>query len=106
MMISDDTFLNPFVVPQVFKLEGSTDCYLFSKPGYGNWAIWSDLNGEKRFIRSGSAGLRCTARPESKFSKRCDINNWQFNKAGEDEEEDWKEGGVVVRCTVHDQSTA
>ena len=88
---------------QVFKLEGAADRYLFVKPRNTSWAIFSDLKGEKRFIRSGSAGLRCPARPESKFNKRFDINDWQFNKAGEEDEEDWEEGGVVVRCTVHDQ---
>ena len=97
--------LNTFVLSQVFKLEGSFDCYLCVKPGYSSWRIWSDLKGKKRFIRSGSAGLRCPASPESKFSKLFKRNDWSFNKAGEDdEEEDWKEGGVVVRCTVHDPS--
>ena len=63
------------------------------------------MNGEKRFIRSGSAGLRCPASPESKFNKRFDTNDWSFNKAGEDDKEDWEEGGVVVSCSVHDQTT-
>ena len=61
------------------------------------------MESGERFIRSGSAGLQCPARPESKFRKRFDINDWQFNKAGEEDEEDWEEGGVVVRCIVHDQ---
>ena len=90
---------------QVFQLEGAADRYLFVN-NYNNWpswAIWSDLKGEKRFIRSGSAGLRCPARPESKFTKRFDTNDWVFNKAGEDDEEDFEEGGIVVRCSVHDQ---
>ena len=55
---------------------------------------------------SGSAGLRCPASPESKFNKRDNINDWSFNKAGEDGEENWEEGGVVVSCSVHDQTTA
>ena len=87
---------------QVFKLEGAADRYLFVS--YRSWEIFSDLKVEKMFIRSGSAGLRCPASPESKFSKRSDINDWSFNKAGEDDEEDWEEGGVVVRCIVHNQS--
>ena len=91
---------------QVFQLEGAADRYLCVKPSKTNWGIWSDLKGEKRFIISGSAGLQCPARPESKFSKRFDINDWQFNKAGEDDEEDWEEGGVVVQCIVHEQSSA
>ena len=97
-------------ISQVFKLEGAADRYLFVKSDryswgifWMNWGIWSDLKGEKRFIRSGSAGLRCPARPENKFSKRFNHNNWSFNKAGEDDKEDWEEGGVVVRCSVHDQ---
>ena len=72
-------------------MEGSFGCYLFVKPDYNNWRIWSDLKGEKRFIRSGSAGLRCPARPESKFSKRSNTNDWSFNKAGENNKEDWEE---------------
>ena len=101
--------LNNSSLAQVFKLEGG-DCYLFVKPGKVDWSIWSDLRDKKRFIRSGSAGLRCPASPESKFSKRFldESNDWSFNKAGEDDEEDWKdwrEGGVVVQCTVHDQTT-
>ena len=63
------------------------------------------MKGEKRFIRSGSAGLRCPARPESKINKKWDLNDWSFNKAGEDDKADWEEGGVVVQCTLHDQST-
>ena len=94
-----------FFLSQVFKLEGAADRYLFVKPGKPNWGIFSDLKGEKGFIRSGSAGLRCPASPESKFSKIGDINNWSFNKAGEDAEENFKEGGVVVRCIVHDQTS-
>ena len=86
-------------------MEGSFVCYLFVKPGKVNWGIWSDLKGKKRFIRSGTAGLRCPASPESKFSKRFmdEFNDWSFNKAGENDKEDWEEGGVVVQCTVHDQ---
>ena len=93
-----------FFLSQVFKLEGDTDCYLFVKPGMVTpppWSIWSDLDGKERcmYIQSTSAGLKCAA--------RCNRSDWSFNKAGEDEEEeDWEEGGVVVHCTVHDQSSA
>ena len=92
-----------FSFSQVFKLEGAAERYLFVEHGTISWGIFSDLKGEKRFIRSGSAGLRCPARPESKFNKRFDTNYWVFNKAGEDDEEDFEEGGIVVRCSVHDQ---
>ena len=83
-------------------MEGTTDCYLFVKPGKVDWSIWSDLRDKKRFIRSGSAGLRCPASPESKSNKEEDTIDWAFNKAGDDEEEVWEEEGVIVRCTVHD----
>ena len=79
------------------------------KPGKVKWSIWSDLDAKERYIRSGSAGLRCVGSPESKVNKckRIELfNNWSFNKAEEDEEEDWEKRGVVVQCNVHDQSTA
>ena len=41
------------------------------------------------------------ASPESKINKRINENDWSFNKAGEDEERDWEEGGAVVHCAVH-----
>ena len=90
----------------MFKLEVSIDCYLYIKGT--SWSICSDLKGEKRYIRSGSAGLPCPADPRNRNynGKRFEINDWQFNKADadadEDEDEDWEEGGVVVKCTVHD----
>ena len=62
------------------------------------WGIWSDLKAEKRFISSGSAGLRC---PASEVNKSSNRNDWQFIEAGKG----WDrllEGGVVVSCTVHD----
>ena len=101
---------------KVFKLEGSSDFYLFVKygrwaifnlnpvnPYYSHWKISSNLDAEKRYIRSGSAGQACPAHPKSKFNKRYNPNDdWSFNKAKEnDAYEDWEEGGVVVRCTVH-----
>ena len=52
-----------FFPAQVFKNEGAADFYLFVKPGKVNWSIWSDLDGKERYIRSGSAGLRCVANP-------------------------------------------
>ena len=62
-------------------------------------------NAEKAFIASGNAGLRCPACPENKFNKRHNINFWLFNKAEEDGTEDWEQGGVVVSCSVHAQSS-
>ena len=99
-----------FFLSQVFKQEGAADCYLFVAAALYKliccWSIWSGLDGEIRYIRSGSTGLRCAANPENKIDKRYDRNDWAFNKAGEDEAEDWEEGGVVVHCTVHDQTSA
>ena len=87
---------------KVFELEGSSDFYLFVKPGFSTWAIRSNLESAQRFIRSGSAGQACPAHPRNKFSKRGDSKDWGFNKAKEDDdEEDWEEGGVVVQCSVH-----
>ena len=84
----------------MFKLEGPIDCYLFVK-GI-SWSISSDLKGEKRYIRSGSAGLPCPADPRNRNSKRFKTKDWQFNKADKDaKDEDWEAGGVVVKCTVH-----
>ena len=76
-----------------------------------NWSIWSDFEGTQkergtRYIRSGSAGLRCPAHPRCKFNLRESINDWEFNKAGEDGKEVWEEGGVVVQCSVHLHSSA
>ena len=84
---------------QVFKLEGSAVCYLFVKPDECDWSIWSGLDGEKRYIKSRSSGQSCPAHQQN-------TNEWSFNKAGEDEKEVWEEGGVIVQCTVHDQSSA
>ena len=46
------------------------------------------------------ARLSCPACPEEWFNYY-----WMFNKAGEDDTEDWEYGGVVVSCSVHDQSS-
>ena len=87
---------------KVFKLEGSSDFYLFVKPGYSFWAIRSNLESDQSYIKSGSAGQACPAHPQNKFSKRYDANDWLFNKAKEDDDkEDWEEGGVFVQCKIH-----
>merc|ERR1712037_857601 len=64
---------------EVFKLEGAAERYLCVKPDYTNWGIWSGLKGEKRFMRSGSAELRCPSRPERKINKMFNCNDWSFN---------------------------
>ena len=87
----------------MFKLEGSVDRYLFVEPGGLSWSIRSSLDAEKSLIHSGSAGESCPAHP-SNFSlhqQSFKQNNWRFNKAGENQEENFEEGGVVVRCSVH-----
>ena len=82
----------------MFKLEGSAGCYLFVKPYEASWSVWSGLNGEKRYIKSGSSGQSCPAQQEN-------TNDWEFNIAGEGEKEVWEEGCVNVQCTLHDQSS-
>ena len=42
----------------------------------------------------------------NKINKRLNQNDWAFYKAGEDDVMVWEEGGVVVHCTVHDQTSA
>ena len=92
----------------MFKLEGSVDRYLFVKPDDLSWSIRSSLEAEKRIIKSGSAGESCPAHPSnfSRHKKSFEINKWRFNKAGENQEENFEEGGVVVRCSVHDADHA
>ena len=92
----------------MFKLESSVDRYLFVKPDLLAWSIRSSLDAEKRFIESGSTGESCPAHP-SNFSihkEPFQQNNWGFNKAGENQEVKFEEGGVVVRCSVHDTDHA
>ena len=93
-----------FFLSQVFKQEGGAGCYLFHDRSTCCWSIWSDFEGGIRY-RSGSNGPRCVANPQNKTNNK-NRNDWAFNKAGEDEKEDWEEGGVVVHCTVHDQTSA
>ena len=86
----------------MFKLEGTVDRYLFVT--LLQWSIRSSLDAKKVFIESGSVGESCPAHP-SNFStnqKSYKQNNWQFNKAGENQEPKYEEGGVLVRCSVHD----
>ena len=84
---------------QVFKLKGSADTYLFVKSGDSYWTI---SKAEKRYLRSGGAGIECPAHPKNKSSRMLKTKNWGFNKTPEDSNEDWEEGGVTLHCTVHD----
>ena len=91
----------------MFKLEGSVGRYLFVMPPNLKWSIRSSLDAEKWFIISGSAGESCPAHPSNFFLNRGSYkqNNWRFNK-GENQEDKFEEGGVVVRCSVHDADHA
>ena len=100
-----------FFLSQVFKQERGAGCYLFhdnSTVPTCCWSIWSDFKDVSgmSYIRSGSNGPRCVANPENKKNKRLNQNDWAFYKAGEDDVMAWEEGGVVVHCTVHDQTSA
>ena len=87
----------------MFKLEGSSDCYLFVKPGMSNWSIWSNLVGDKRFIKSGRARHDCPAHPVNNYGGK-DIINWEFNKTVKTPSEDWEQGGITLHCSIHDDS--
>ena len=78
------------------------------KPGYLSWSIRSSLDAEKSFIYSGSAGESCPAHPSNFFLHQQSYkqNNWKFNKAGENQDENFEEGGVIVCCSVHDAEHA
>ena len=84
---------------KVFKLEGSSDFYLFVKPRFTTLSICSNLKADKSYIISGSAGQACPAHPRNKFNNMYLRNDWMFM---EEEEESWKEGGVIVWCNVHE----
>ena len=105
----DDHFIIVYLpFCQVFKLEGSDDCYLFVRDQWTSWSIWSSLSGEQVYIDSGSAGQACPAHPRNASNLRFGENDWKINKAdgnypdimmpGHD---DWEEGGVVFRCSLH-----
>ena len=90
---------------QVFKSKVA-ERFLLVKPGEVCWTISSDLSSDKRYIRSGSAGLRCPASPESKINKRLNKEDWEFNKDADGEGDDFAKGGVVVSCSICGLSTA
>ena len=86
-------------------MEGSDDHYLFVRPGWGSWSIWSSLKAEKVYIDSGSAGQACPAHPRNASNLRLGSKEWVFNKADDNGvySKDWEEGGVVIRCSVHNE---
>ena len=95
---------------QVFKLDGSDDCFLFILAhNWLTWSFWSSLNGEQAFLDSASAGQSCPAHSRNARNETEGFNNWRFNKLAGNEVEahgdvggDAGQGGVVIRCTVHD----
>ena len=106
---------------QVFKSKVA-ERFLLVKPGELCWSISSDLSSgrwyirsgselcfssDKKYIISGSAGLRCPASPESnKFNEYFNTEDWEFNKDADGEGGDFEEGGVVVSCSICSRSTA
>ena len=68
------------------------------------WIIGSSLKGGKAYIASGSSGQRCPAHSRNGVNQKFGFKDWLFNhakgiaKTGEE----WTEGGVVVKCSVHD----
>ena len=85
----------------MFKLDGTIDCYLFLKPGTLNWCIWPSLKAKRDYIMSGSCGQPCPAHLRNKINDVFGHKEWSFDKAGEDSEPDWEEGGINVHCSVH-----
>ena len=60
------------------------------------------MKAERDYIMSGSSGQPCPAHPRNKISyNKYNHKDWSFNKAGEDFEPNWEEGGVEVHCSVH-----
>ena len=85
-----------FYILQVFKPERSDGAFLFMKPSFSCWAVWSSLDGERPF--------QCQASPaHSRNSIDQDrwLKDWQFKDTKEGKS-DWKEEGVVIKCSVHD----
>ena len=93
----------------MFKLKSSTDRYLLVKSVC--WSIRPSLDAKKillgkkgHLLCSGSAAQGCPGHPSNMSSSNS--NNWRFYKQGENQAEkqegSWEEGGVVVRCSVHD----
>ena len=90
----------------MFKLDGSLDRYLFVYGG--RWVIRSSLEAKKALMRSGYSGQICPAHPSNFSTSKpdLDLNIWEFNKADENQEENFEEGVVLLRCSVHDADHA
>ena len=86
-------------------MEGSDDYYLFVKPGWISWTICSSLKAGKVYINSGSAGQPCPAHPRNAPNLSQGFKEWKFNRADDNDvySRDWEEGGVVIRCSIHNE---
>ena len=85
-------------------MEGSDGHFLFVRPGWISWSIWSSLKAEKVYIDSGSAGHACPAHPRNAPNLMQGSEEWKFYKAT-GSGFDWKEGGVAIKCAVHDDNS-
>ena len=90
-----------FYILQVFKPERSDGAFLFLKPGFSCWAVWSSLDGERANLSSVHAGQACPAHSRSSIDQDRWLKDWQFKGTKEGKSE-WKEEGVVIKCSVHD----
>ena len=80
---------------QVFKLLGSSNCYLYVVDS--RWAIRSNFKVKDDYIMGANARNRCPAHPVNTFSRW--QNSWMFKSR-----HGWEEGGVVLQCSVHDDN--
>jgi len=87
---------------QVYKLEGSDDKYLFlnSENFQISWIVWSSLKGEEGYIASASSGHPCPAHSRNRINTKDGFKDSLFN-AARGSDFDWKEGGVEIKCSVH-----
>ena len=84
-------------------MEGSEDKYLFlhSKKFEKRWIVWSSLKGEDGYISSASSGHPCPAHSRNGINTENGFKDWLFDDAKVGNY-DWKEGGVEIKCSVHD----
>ena len=66
-----------------------------------SWIVWSSLKGEEGFIASASLGHPCPAHSRKQINTKDYFKDWLFN-AAKGSGFKWKEGGVVIKCAVHD----
>ena len=79
------------------------------KPFTAWWTIGSSLDAKNALMQSGRSGQMCPAHPNNFSTSKpdLDLNIWEFNKADENQDEKWEEGGIVLlRCSVHDADHA